>query len=101
MTVKLIQSREQFEELLKSSKPIVIDFWAPWCRPCKAISPVYEKISNEIECLEFASVNVEDKQFGLETQGIRAMPTFQIIENGLKVAELVGADPSKLRVSQP
>ncbi|KAG0152324.1 hypothetical protein CROQUDRAFT_649699 [Cronartium quercuum f. sp. fusiforme G11] len=64
------------------------------------IGPIFDDLSGEISALEFVSVDVEDKDFGLEfaqAHGIRAMPTFQIIENGVKIAEMVGADQSKLR----
>ncbi|EGG03677.1 uncharacterized protein MELLADRAFT_49470 [Melampsora larici-populina 98AG31] len=98
MTVTKIKSHEEFEKLSCSGKPMVIDFWAAWCGPCKMISPVFEKLSNEIDGLNFVSVDVEDPNFGLQEHGIRAMPTFQIIENGVKVAEMVGADQVKLRV---
>eukprot|EP00918_Siedleckia_nematoides_P088910 GHVU01195500.1.p1 GENE.GHVU01195500.1~~GHVU01195500.1.p1 ORF type:complete len:109 (-),score=6.00 GHVU01195500.1:212-538(-) len=100
MPVTKIKSREQFEALLRGKKPLVVDFWAAWCGPCKMIGPVFEELSCEITALEFVSVDVEDRDFGLEfsqAHGIRAMPTFQIIENGVKIAEMVGAEQLKLR----
>ncbi|POW04538.1 hypothetical protein PSTT_10318, partial [Puccinia striiformis] len=83
-------------------KPIVIMFWAAWCEPCKHITPTFESLSDETIGLSFLLVDVDDKAFGLEfsrAHGIRAMPTFQIIVGGVKVAELLGADQEKLRVS--
>ncbi|KAH9463341.1 hypothetical protein Pst134EA_015425 [Puccinia striiformis f. sp. tritici] len=79
-------------------------FWAAWCEPCKHITPTFESLSDETIGLSFLLVDVDDKAFGLEfsrAHGIRAMPTFQIIVGGVKVAELLGADQEKLRAWLP
>lgn len=94
-----VRSCEQYEELSLGHKSIVIEFWANWCGPCQHITPIFESLSDELEALEFLSVDVDDKEFGSQftrMHGVRAMPTFQLIKNGVKVDELVGADPYKL-----
>ncbi|KAA1068992.1 hypothetical protein PGT21_007671 [Puccinia graminis f. sp. tritici] len=104
MTVSWLKSCEQYEELSLSHKPIVIEFWATSCEPCKHITPTFEALSDQTTELTFLIVDVDDQAFGFEfsrAHGIRAIPTFQIIVDGVKVAELVGADQQKLRTWLP
>ena len=100
MPLAWLRSCEQYEELSLGHKPIVIEFWAAWCEPCKHITPTFEELSSQTGELTFLMVDVDDKAFGFEfsrAHGVRAMPTFQIIVDGVKVAELIGADQQKLR----
>lgn len=77
---------------------VIIDFWAPWCAPCRTISPVFEKLASQSEfaSITFAKVNIdENEQIGSEV-GIRSLPTFATFQNGNKLGEVVGASPQAL-----
>ncbi|CEH18705.1 thioredoxin [Ceraceosorus bombacis] len=98
MGVKVISSKSEFDELIKSDKPTIIDFWATWCGPCKMISPIFEKIAEATgESATFAKVDVDEQGEIAQEVGIRAMPTFLVFKNGQQVDKLLGADPSKLQ----
>ncbi|KAF8893714.1 putative thioredoxin [Gymnopilus junonius] len=97
MVVKPLNSYAEFQKVINSGKPILIDFWATWCGPCKAISPIFEKLSESApEGVEFYKVDVDEQEQIAQEVGIRAMPTFMIFKDGDKVKDLVGARPAQL-----
>jgi len=99
MPVKEVTSLEQFLEIIKQDKTSVFDFWATWCGPCKAISPIFEKLSDNAEtsgALDYYKVDIDEVPDIAQEVGIRAMPTFVVFKNGMKVNELVGANPPAL-----
>ena len=92
-TVKVTDS--SFDaDVLKSSEPVVVDFWAEWCGPCRMIGPALEEISNEMAGkVKVAKVNIDENP-GIAAQlGIRSIPTLFIFKNGQKVDQKVGAAP--------
>jgi thioredoxin 1 len=94
--VQAITSLDSFKEHVNSGKKIAIDFWAEWCGPCKAISPVYEGLESKYPDIAFFKVDVDNCSDISEEVGIRAMPTFMTFQNGEKTGEIVGASPQKL-----
>ncbi|PCI59865.1 MAG: thioredoxin [Kordiimonadales bacterium] len=85
---------ENFEELvLKSDKPVVVDFWAQWCGPCKMIGPILEEISNERDDIIIAKMDIDENPERPTEFGVRSIPTILVFKNGESVATMMGAKP--------
>lgn len=82
------------EEVLKASVPVLVDFWAPWCGPCRAVAPMLDAVSQELEGkAKFVKVNVDDHQQLAVRFGVQAIPTLIIFKNGEAVDRIVGMIP--------
>ncbi len=79
------------EEVLQSEKPVLIDFWAPWCGPCRAIGPIIEEISSEYgDKLKIVKCNVDDNPVTPGKYGVRAIPTLIFFNNGEVSDQITG-----------
>jgi thioredoxin 1 len=89
----IIFTDENFEEgVLRSSLPVIVDFYADWCKPCKLMAAVVEEISNEFEVkLKAGKVNVEDSRAIAAMWGIKSLPTVLLFKNGEVVDKAIGA----------
>jgi len=87
------------EEVMNSDIPVMIDFWAPWCGPCKIVGPVFEKVSKDYkDKVKFVKVNVDDNENISAEFGIRSIPTFVLISNKTVREQAMGAiSDSKIR----
>jgi len=82
------------EETLKTEKLVVLDFWAPWCGPCRTIGPVIEELHTEYgENVVIGKVNVDDNSEAATKYGIRSIPAIYFIKNGEVVDKIIGAAP--------
>lgn len=83
---------ENFEsEVLNSEKPILVDFWASWCGPCRMLSPIVDEIAEEVQTIKIGKVNVDEQQDLAGKFGVMSIPTLILFKNGQPVNKSVGA----------
>lgn len=78
-------------DVLKSDRPVVVDFWAPWCRPCLAMAPTFEALAEEYQGkMTFAKLNTDDNQMTAGRLGIQGIPTMIFFRGGREIDRIVG-----------
>jgi thioredoxin 1 len=82
-------------EVLESEKPVLVDFWAAWCGPCRVMHPILDEIQASRDDLKIVSVDVDTEQELASRWGVMGMPTFMLFENGAPIQTLVGSRPRK------
>jgi thioredoxin 1 len=83
-------------EVLKSEVPVLVDFWAPWCAPCRMIAPAVEQLANEYEGkAKFGKVNIDDFPVIAQRYHIHSIPTVLVFKDGEPVNQVMGAVPKK------
>jgi len=96
--VRRVKTEEEYTALLGESRPVVMDWTAAWCGPCRTIAPLVEELAKKHSGVSFVKVDVDEAQFLAQKHGITSMPTFmRFSRRGVKVAEFKGADPAALR----
>ena len=82
------------QEVIKSEKPVLVDFWAEWCGPCHAVAPVLDRIAEEREDeLKLVKVNIDEEQELSQRYGVASIPTMILFKDGEPAAAAVGAQP--------
>lgn len=91
--IKDITDNNFENEVLKSDQLVLVDFWAPWCGPCKMLTPILEQISSERKDIKIVKMNIDDNTATPSKLGIRSIPTMMIYKDGENVATKLGALP--------
>lgn len=81
------------QEVLNSDKPVLMDFWAPWCGPCRMVVPLVEEIAKESSDIKVVKINVDEEQELAMQFGVMSIPTLVVMKNGKIVNQVTGARP--------
>jgi thioredoxin 1 len=82
------------QDVLQAGKPVVVDFWAPWCGPCRAVTPVLEQLAVETEKVEFVKLNIDENPVTASRYEVLSIPMVILFESGEARETLVGARPA-------
>ncbi|KAK0479582.1 putative thioredoxin [Armillaria novae-zelandiae] len=98
MAPQAINSLADFRKIIDGSKPVVVDFWATWCGPCKMIGPVFKKLADKPEFagVEFYTVDADEQPEIMDEVQVSSMPTFLAFKDGNKIGTSIGAIPKNL-----
>ena len=90
----LVITKENFQaEVMNSEKPILLDFWAPWCGPCRMIGPIIDELAQELTDIRVGKVNVDDNQELAVNFGAMSIPLLVVVKDGKVVEQMLGAQP--------
>ena len=87
-------------EVLESPEPVLVDFWAPWCGPCRVVAPQLEELNNEREDVRVVKLNVDDNQSTAAKYEVLSIPTLIVFKNGAPAKRIVGALPKQRLVAE-
>lgn len=89
-------TKDNFDaEVIKSDKPVLLDFWAEWCGPCRMLGPIVEEIANEHPEFKIGKVNVDEEKILATQFGVMSIPTVIAFKNGQRIAQSVGVVPKE------
>ncbi len=90
---KIVTDSSFADDVLMSDKPVVVDFWAEWCGPCKMVAPILEEIAAENDGVVVAKLNVDENPQTAASYGITSIPTMNVYQGGQVVKTIIGAKP--------
>lgn len=81
------------DEVLSSDQPVLVDFWAPWCGPCRMVSPIVDEIAEENSGLKVLKINIDENPAAPRKYGVMSIPTLMVFKDGEAAKRIVGAKP--------
>ena len=93
--IKHVTDSDFQAEVIESEQPVLVDFWAPWCGPCRVVAPVLEEIADERDNLRIVKVNIDENQQTAANYQILAIPTMVLFRNGQEAKRIQGAMPKR------
>lgn len=93
MSIATITKDNFNSEVMKSNKPVLLDFWASWCGPCRMVSPIVDEIANDRSDIKVGKVNVDEQPELASFYRVSSIPTLMVIKDGKVVNQAVGARP--------
>ena len=91
--IKIVTDASFADDVLMSDKPVVVDFWAEWCGPCKLVAPILEEIAGSNDGIVIAKLNVDENPQTSMNYGITSIPTMNVYQGGQVVKTIIGAKP--------
>lgn len=80
--IKTVTDSSFEEDILKSNKPVLVDFWAEWCGPCRALTPILEEVAGSQDTVTFAKINIDENPISPSKYGVMSIPTLILFKNG-------------------
>jgi thioredoxin 1 len=93
--VQAVTDEDFVARVLESDRPVVVDFWAAWCPPCRLMNPVIDELAGEHPEIAFVTVDADANHQTVIERGVLSMPTFLVFRDGTEVARLVGSRPKR------
>ena len=93
--VREISDSEFDQEVINSDQPVLVDFWAPWCGPCRQIMPMIDELSSENEDVKVVKVNIDESPNAPQQYGVSSIPTLMLFKGGTVVERFVGVQPKQ------
>ena len=96
MSIITVTKENIASEIINSKETVLLDFWAPWCGPCRMIAPAIEQIANEVSNIKVGKINIDEEQELAIKFGIMSIPTLAVIKNGEVVKKSIGVKPKSV-----